>query len=135
MTPTPLALDHVALAVASLAEAIPLHETLSGGTATPVETLPEQGVRVAFLGSLELLEPLSPDTPVGRFLSKHGPGLHHVAYRTADLEAELARMVAQGFNPIDAKPRIGARGHRVAFLHPSGTGRVLIELVEAVSRG
>ena len=132
MTSVPLPLDHVALAVASLAEAIPLHEALAGAAATPVETLPEQGVRVAFVGSLELLEPLSPDTPVGRFLSKHGPGLHHVAYRTPDLERELARVVALGFQPIDARPRPGARGHRVAFLHPKSTGGVLVELVEAV---
>ena len=125
-----LSLDHVAIAVPSLAEAIPLHESLSGRSATDVETLEAQGVRVAFVGEIELLEPLSPDTPVGRFLSRQGPGLHHIAYRTPDLPAELARLTAQGFTPIDREGRPGARGHLVAFLHPSGTGKVLIELVQ-----
>jgi methylmalonyl-CoA epimerase len=82
------------------------------------------------VGQLELLEPLSPDTPVGRFLSRHGPGLHHVAYRTADLPAELARLTALGLQPIDRTGRIGARGHTVAFLHPATTGKVLVELVQ-----
>jgi methylmalonyl-CoA/ethylmalonyl-CoA epimerase len=126
----PLSLDHVAIAVPSLAEAIPLHEALSGRSATPTETLAAQGVRVAFVGELELLEPISPDTPVGRFLSRHGPGLHHVAYRTSDLAAELARLSAQGFRPIDHAGRPGARGHTVAFLHPAGVGSVLVELVQ-----
>src|SRR5216117_2186077 len=101
-----LSLDHVAVAVPSLAQAIPLHESLAGRSATPVETLETQGVRVAFVGEVELLEPLSPDTPVGHFLSRHGPGLHHVAYRTTDLAAELARLVAAGFQPIDREGRI-----------------------------
>ena len=127
---TELPLDHVAVAVPSLAEAIPRHETVAGARATPIETLPSQGVRVAFVGDLELLEPIGPDTPVGRFLSRHGPGLHHVAYRTTDIERELKRLVAAGYEAIDPEPRIGARGHRVAFLHPRTTGKVLIELVE-----
>ena len=127
---TGLDLDHVAIAVTSLGEAIPLHEAISGATSSPPETLREQGVRVSFVGSLELLEPLATDTPVGRFLSRHGPALHHVAYRTRNIERELLRLVAAGFEPIDRVPRPGARGHRVAFLHPGGTGRVLVELVE-----
>ncbi|MSR36326.1 MAG: methylmalonyl-CoA epimerase [Gemmatimonadetes bacterium] len=127
---TGLPLDHVAIAVPSMTQAIPMHEALSGRAAGPVETLETQGVRVAFVGGVELLEPLSADTPVGRFLSRHGPGLHHLAYRTADLDAELARLVGLGFEPIDRTGRIGARGHRVAFLHPAGTGKVLIELVQ-----
>lgn len=126
----PLALDHIAIAVPSLAQAIALHESLSGRSATPIETLASQGVRVAFVGEVELLEPLSDDTPVGRFLSRHGPGLHHLAYRTADLAADLARLVEAGYTPIDRAGRPGARGHLVAFLHPSTTGKVLIELVQ-----
>ena len=126
-----LELDHVALAVPSLEEAAALHRSLSGAEPTDPETLSEQGVRVAFVGQIELLEPLSDDTPVGRFLSRRGPALHHVAYRAADIERELARLVAAGFEPIDRTPRRGARGHRVAFLHPRATGGVLIELVEA----
>ena len=125
-----LDLDHVALAVPSLDEAIALHTSLSGAPATEPETLPDQGVRVAFVGPIELLEPLSPDTPVGRFISRRGPGLHHIAYRTEDVARELERLSAAGFEPIDRTPRAGARGHLVAFLHPRGTGGVLIELVQ-----
>ena len=127
---TGLDLDHVAIAVPSLGEAIAMHESLSGLTATAPETLPVQGVRVAFVGSLELLEPISSDTPVGRFLSRRGPGLHHIAYHTDGLERELERLTAQGFQPIDRTPRPGARGHRASFLHPRTAGGVLIELVE-----
>jgi methylmalonyl-CoA epimerase len=127
---TGLPIDHVAIAVPSLDHAISLHEALSGRAADPVEILEAQGVRVAFVGSVELLEPLTPDTPVGRFLSRHGPGLHHIAYRTPDLASELDRLVAAGFRPIDRSGRIGARGHLVAFLHPDSTGKVLIELVQ-----
>ena len=127
---TQLRLDHVAVAVPSLGEAIALYESLTGCSATPVETLESQGVRLAFVGTLELLEPLSPDTPVGRFLSRHGPGLHHVAYRTTDIESELARLTAAGFEAVDSKPRLGARGHQVAFLHPRSTGKVMVELVQ-----
>jgi methylmalonyl-CoA/ethylmalonyl-CoA epimerase len=125
-----LSVDHVAVAVASLGEAVPLYELLTGSRSSAVEELPSQGVRVAFVGALELLEPLGPETPVGRFLASRGPGLHHVAYRTPDLVAELARLVEAGVELIDHAPRPGARGHRVAFLHPGSTGRVLIELVE-----
>jgi methylmalonyl-CoA/ethylmalonyl-CoA epimerase len=129
-----LPLDHVAVAVASIDEATPAFERLTGSRATPVESLEGQRVRVAFVGALELLEPTHPDTPVGRFLQKRGSGLHHIAYRTEDLVAELARARAAGFEPIDAEPRTGARGHRVAFLHPRSTGGVLIELVEHAAR-
>ncbi|MSR19433.1 MAG: methylmalonyl-CoA epimerase [Gemmatimonadetes bacterium] len=123
-------LDHVAVAVHSIEESRSLFEFLSGGSCTPPETLETQGVRVAFVGAVELLEPLGPDTTVGRFLERHGQGLHHIAYRTQDLEGDLARLDAEGVPLIDRVPRMGARGHRVAFLHPSGTGGVLVELVE-----
>lgn len=125
-----LPLDHVALAVPDLEEAVRLHERLAGHRGSPAEVLEDQGVRVAFAGPLELLEPLSPDTAVGRFLDRNGPGLHHVAYRTPNLDTELARLRAEGFELVDSEARSGARGHRVAFLHPRSTGRVLIELVE-----
>lgn len=128
---TQLALDHVAVAVPSLREAIALHEALTGSRATPVETVESQGVRLAFVGAVELLEPLSPDTPVGRFLSRHGPGLHHLAYRTPDIRHKLERLVAAGFEAVDPNPRLGARGHQVAFLHPRSTGNVMVELVQA----
>ena len=124
-------LDHVAVAVRSIEERRALFELLSGETCTVPETLEAQGVRVAFVGAVELLEPLGPDTTIGRFLERRGEGLHHIAYRTQDLDRELARLDAEGVPLIDRVPRQGARGHRVAFLHPSGAGGVLVELVEA----
>lgn len=123
-------LDHVAIAVASLDEAVRLFQFVSGHPGSPPETLESQGVRVAFCGQVELLEPLGPETTVGRFLAKRGPGLHHVAYRSPDLQADLDRLAAQGIDLIDAHPRPGARGHQVAFLHPRSTGGILVELVQ-----
>ncbi len=123
-------LDHVAIAVRSLAEATPRYERLEGVPASPPEELPDQGVRAVFVGTIELLEPTAPDTPVGRFLERRGPGLHHVAWRVPDLTAELSRLEAEGVRLVDRVPRPGARGHRVAFLHPSAAGGVLVELVE-----
>lgn len=123
-------LDHVAVAVSSLDEAGRLLELLSGRPGSPPETVEAQGVRVAFYGTVELLEPLGPDTPVGRFLAKRGPGLHHIAYRSTDLPADLERLSEQGIELIDSQPRPGARGHVVAFLHPRSTGGILVELVQ-----
>ena len=123
-------LDHVAVAVRSIAESAPLFELLSRESCSTPETLSAQGVRVAFVGAVELVEPLAPDTPVGRFLDRHGQGLHHIAYCTEDLESELARLDAAGMRLVDPAPRTGAHGHRVAFVHPSSTGGVLVELVE-----
>ena len=125
-----LTLDHVAIAVTSLEEACSLFELLSGETRTPPEVLEAHGVRVAFVGSIEFLEPLNPETPVGRFLSTRGPGLHHMAYRTGDITSEITRLKKEGFEPIDLVPRAGAKGHLVSFLHPSSTEDVLIELVQ-----
>jgi methylmalonyl-CoA epimerase len=122
-------LDHVAVAVASVEEACRLFELLTGYSCSPLETLPAQGVRVSFCGPVELLEPTGSDTPVGRFLGRRGPGLHHVAFRVPDLPAALARLEAEGVELIDREPRIGARGHSVAFLHPRSMGGVLVELV------
>ena len=79
---------------------------------------------------VELLQPLGPDTPVGKFLAKRGPGIHHVAYQVADIDAELARLRRAGVELIDEQPRIGIRGSRVAFCHPRSTGGVLTEIVE-----
>jgi methylmalonyl-CoA/ethylmalonyl-CoA epimerase len=124
-------LDHVAVAVPSLQEACRLFRLLTGDEASPVEELEAQGVRVQFIGSLELLEPLAPDTPVGRFLERRGPALHHIAYRVPDLPGTLARLQDEGLALIDQKPRPGARGHQVAFLHPGSTGGVLVELVQS----
>ncbi len=124
------ALDHVGVAVPSLEEACRLFEVLLGATSSPPEVLETQGVRIAFVGAVELLEPLGPDTTIGRFLARRGPGLHHFAYRTDDIERELARLETEGLELVDRVPRPGANGHLVAFLHPSSTQGVLIELVE-----
>jgi methylmalonyl-CoA epimerase len=124
-------IDHVAVAVSSLEESCALFQSLTGDVCSPVEELPAQGVRVAFVGSVELLEPLGPETTVGRFLDRRGPGLHHLAYRVSDLPRTLARLRDDGVELIDHEPRTGARGHRVAFLHPRSTGGILVELVEA----
>lgn len=126
-------LDHVAVAVHSIEESRARFELLTGERCSPPETLDAQGVRVAFVGSVELLEPLSADTTVGRFLERRGPGLHHVAYLVDDIEAELERLDEEGLRLVDREPRTGAKGHLVAFLHPSSTGGVLVELVQHLS--
>lgn len=130
-----LPLDHVAIAVDSIATTQPLFETLIGAIGSPVERVADQGVDVVFIGTgpgrIELIEPTGADTAVGRFLRRRGPGMHHIAYRVPDLAEALARLAADGIELIDAEPRAGAHGHLVAFLHPRSTGGVLIELVEA----
>jgi len=127
----PYPLDHVAVAVTSLEEARSVFQLLTGSPSSPAEVLESQGVRVQFVGSLELLEPLAPDTTVGRFLSRNGPGLHHIAYRVPNLTQALSRLKDHGVQLIDEAPRLGARGHQVAFLHPRSAGGILVELVEA----
>jgi methylmalonyl-CoA epimerase len=123
-------LDHVAVAVASLEEASRQFQLMTGDSCSPVEVLEAQGVRVAFVGSVELLEPLGPETTVGRFLAARGSGLHHIGYRVPDLPAALAQAVDLGFDLVDTEPRPGARGHLVAFLHPRSTGGTLVEFVQ-----
>jgi methylmalonyl-CoA/ethylmalonyl-CoA epimerase len=130
-------LDHVAIAVPSIAQALPLYETLLRADGSAPERVESQGVAVVFVGAgpgrIELIEPLSPDSPVARFLERRGPGLHHVAYRVSDIVAALADCVANGLEPIDRVPRSGAHGRRVAFLHPRSASGVLVELVEDVA--
>jgi len=129
-----LPLDHVGIAVRSIAEALPLFQLITGGDSSPTESVPDQGVAVAFVGSgdarLELIEPISPESPVARFLERRGPGLHHLAYAVPDVAAALERLRRAGVQLVDQQPRLGAHGRRVAFLHPASTGGVLIELVE-----
>ena len=133
--PVELPLDHVAIAVRSIAETQPRFESLAAAAGSERERVEAQGVDVVFVGRgdgrLELLEPVRPDSAVGRFLEKRGPGLHHIAYRVPDLEAALEQLAARGIELIDRVPRPGAGGHRVAFLHPRSTGGVLVELVQA----
>ncbi len=123
-------LDHVAIAVRSIQESAATFEPVTGCACSPLEELPSQGVNVAFLGALELIEPRSESSGVARFLERQGAGLHHIAYRVPDIPAALAELKTRGFQPIDEEPRAGARGHQVAFLHPKTTGGVLIELVQ-----
>lgn len=130
-----LPIDHVAVAVHSIEESRGLFEFLSGAECSQPESLEAHGVRVAFVGFIELLEPLGPDTAIGRFLERRGPAFHHVAYRTHDIRAELSRLEAEGVPLIDRVPRPGAGGHMVAFLHPSAAGGILVELVERPEAG
>lgn len=127
-------IDHIGVAVADLDAAIDLHADLYGMPLVHRETIAEQGVEAALLEAgashVELLAPLRGDTPVGRFLAKRGPGLHHVAYQVADVEAALQALRDQGARLIDEAPRTGIRGTQIAFLHPSSTGGVLTELVQ-----
>ena len=127
-------IDHIGVAVEDLDAAL---ETYANGLAMPVvhrETVEEQGVEAILLdvgeGHVELLKPLGPDTPVGKFLAKKGPGLHHVAYQVTDIESVLEQLKASGMRLIDETPRIGIRGSKVAFAHPAATGGVLTEIVQ-----
>ena len=127
-------IDHVGIAVAEIEPALELYRDRLNMPAVHREVVQEQGVEAALLdvgeGHIELLAPLSPDTPVGKFLAKKGPGMHHVAYQVADVDATLAQLRDAGFALIDEQPRTGIRGSRVAFLHPRGTGGVLTEIVQ-----
>jgi methylmalonyl-CoA/ethylmalonyl-CoA epimerase len=127
-------IDHVGVAVEDLDAAIALHEQTYGLALAHREVVEEQGVEAVLLdvGSshVELLRPLQPDTAVGRFLASRGPGLHHVAYRVADIEAALDALRDRGLQLIDETPRAGIRDSRVAFLHPRSTGGVLTEIVQ-----
>jgi methylmalonyl-CoA epimerase len=124
---------HIGIAVTDLDEAVAIYERLFGATLEHRETLEEQGVEAVSLrtgdGRVELLRALGPETHVGKFLVKRGPGMHHVAFAVADLDAELARLRAEGTRLIDETPRRGLFGLQVAFVHPEATGGVLAELV------
>ncbi|HEX3690358.1 MAG TPA: methylmalonyl-CoA epimerase [Solirubrobacteraceae bacterium] len=128
------AIDHVGLAVESIDDVLALYRDQLGMPLVHRETVSEQGVDAALLdvgdSHIELLQPLEPDTAVGRFLSRRGPGLHHVAYRVTSVQATLDACVAAGMRVIDDTPRTGIRGSRVAFLHPASTGGVLTEIVQ-----
>lgn len=128
-------IDHLGIAVQSIEETLAFYRDALGLEVEGRETVEDQGVHVAMLpvgeSRVELLEATGPDTPVGKFLAKRGPGLHHVCYHVPDIRAALDRMKANGVRLIDEEPRVGAGGHLVAFVHPSATGGVLVELAEA----
>ena len=136
-------IDHVGIACRDLAERISFYESAFGLSVVSREVNEAQGVREAMLhvadgpaGSsyVQLLEPLAPDTPVGRFIARRGEGLHHVGYGVADIGAALAELGASGVRLIDERPRHGSMGAAIAFLHPAGLGGVLTELVQAAPR-
>ncbi len=133
------AIDHVGVAVPDLDAALALYHDTLGMPLVHRETVTEQGVDAALLdvgdGHVELLQPLDADTPVGKFLSSRGPGLHHVAYRVASVQDTLDACAAAGLRLIDESPRAGIRGSRVAFLHPASTGGVLTEIVQPAEKG
>ena len=128
-------IDHVGVAVEDLDAAIHLYAEVLGMPLVHREVVEEQGVEAVLLdvgeSHVELLSPLGPDTPVGKFLAKKGPGLHHVAYGVADIDATLDALKVAGTRLIDETPRIGIRNSRVAFVHPAATGGVLTEIVQA----
>ncbi len=135
MPPTPrrgARIAHIGIAVRAIDEMLPFYRDLLGLDERPLEN--SDGARIAGLsaGSLlvELLAPLSPDSPISKFLEKRGPGIHHICFVVADLDAALARCREKGVRLIDESPRMGAEGKRIAFLHPGSTGGVLIELTE-----
>ena len=130
------AVDHVGVAVESIDAALAIYRDALGMPLVHRETVEDQGVEAALLdvgdGHVELLQPLGPETGVGKFLAKRGPGLHHVAYRVGSIESTLEALRAAGVRLIDEHPRTGIRGSQVAFIHPSSTGGVLTEIVQPV---
>ena len=130
-------IDHIGIAVDDMAAAIARYEAL-GLRVAHDESVGEQGTRAVFLSApsgpdIELLGALGAETPVGKFLAKRGPGMHHICYAVADLEGAMAECRAMGLQLIDEVPRVGAKGKRLAFIHPKAMGGTLIELYEAAA--
>ncbi len=127
-------LDHIGIAVEDLDAAIELYREKLGFDVEAIEDIPGFGVKVAFLpmgeGSIELVQPVTGDSAMAKFLEKKGPGFHHLCFRVEDIRAELVRLEAAGVQLVDREPREGAHGTLVAFPHPKSTGGVLIELCE-----
>ncbi len=130
-----LHLSHIGIAVQAMPGALAFYRDVLGLPVVPLADA--DGARIAGLQAgealVELLEPLAPETPIGRFLDRRGPGIHHVCFATPDLDGTLARCRAAGVRLIDETPRIGAEGKRIAFIHPAATGGVLVELTEMES--
>jgi methylmalonyl-CoA epimerase len=126
-------IHHVGVAVADLDEAVETYRRLFGAELELRDAVPDQGVETALMrvgdGRIELLASTEPDTPVGRFLERRGPGMHHVAFEVDDVGSELERLAAGGAELIDERPRPGLQGREIAFIHPHATGGVLAELV------
>lgn len=128
-------INHIGIAVKSLDEAAPFYRDHLGMAFTGTEEVAEQKVRVAFFQigetKIELLEPTAEDSPIAKFLEKNGNGIHHIAYEVDDIEAAIAKLLADGARMIDSSPRTGAHGARIAFVHPKSSGGVLTELCQA----
>ena len=133
-----LRINHLGIAAPGLDDAVARMSRLFGMEAGHLEEVPEQKVRTAFFpigeSNLEYLESTDPEGPIGKFLAKRGPGIHHVCFEVDDVEGAVAELVAKGVRMIDEKPRDGAHGCRVAFIHPSETGGMLIELSQSGSQ-
>ena len=128
-------IDHIGIATSSLDESQQLWSIL-GFTQGEDQINSEQGVKIRFMNGntstrIELLEPLGDDTPVGKFISKNGPGIQQIAVRVADIEETISVLLSVGVKMVSETPTLGADGHRIAFVHPSSAGGVLIELVES----
>jgi len=127
-------IDHIGIAVESIDDALSLYDATYGMELVHREVVAEQGVEAVLLdvgeNHVELLQPLGPETPVGKFLDRRGPGIHHVAYQVPDIEVALAALKAKNVRLIDETPRVGIRGSLVAFVHPKSSGGVLTEIVQ-----
>jgi methylmalonyl-CoA/ethylmalonyl-CoA epimerase len=130
--PAGATIAHIGIAVSGLAESVSFYRDVLGMAEVPLAD--SDGARIVGLAAgeslVELLEAESPESPIGKFVAKRGPGIHHVCFAVADLDATLARCRAAGIRLIDEQPRVGAEGKRIAFLHPSSTSGVLVELTE-----
>ena len=130
--PRPTRIAHIGIAVPALDEILPFYRDLLGLPEVPLDDA--DGARIAGLQAgeslVELLEASASDTPIGKFVAKRGPGIHHICFAVDDLDATLARCKAAGVRLIDETPRVGAEGKRIAFLHPAATAGVLVELSE-----
>ena len=128
-------IHHVGVAVDDLDAAVELYQRVFGAELTHRASNEKDGLKAAFLrageAEVELLQPLRDDTPVAKFLAKRGPGLHHIAVAVPDIDQAIADARAEGLEMIDAEPRIGLHGTRIAFVHPKSVGGVLTEFVEA----
>ncbi|BCS55666.1 methylmalonyl-CoA epimerase [Geobacter sp. SVR] len=126
--------NHIGIAVKSLAEALPFYRDNLRMALQGIEEVVEQKVKVAMLeigeSKIELLEPITPDSPIAKFLEKNGTGIHHLAYEVEDIEAAIAVLKAEGSRMIDETPRNGAHGTRIAFIHPKSSNGVLTELCQ-----
>jgi len=132
----PYNIDHVAIAVTDLEASLAAFRRQYGVEPLRREIVEEQGVEEAMIAvggsQVQLLEPLVPDSPVGRFLAREGEGLHHIAFAVADIDAALEHLKNSGARLVDEEPRTGGGGHRIAFVHPSAFAGTLVELIEVV---